>query len=573
MSNLQQQTTLNRNPLTWVRDFWMLAKPYWSSEEKLKASLLLTLCIIFNLLAIAGTVMINKWYNVFYDAIQNYDKVAFYHSIIKFCVIAFIYIACMIAAFYCQKVLEIKWRRWLTRHYLEQWFSHKAYYKTKFLSTISDNPDQRISVDISSYISVSFGLILGLLTSMVTLVSFSVILWSLSGILSFAIAGYKITIYGYMLWSAILYAVVGTYIMFKIGRPLIRLDYFQQAYEADFRYNLVRVREYSENIAFYDGEAPEKANLMRRFTHVVNNFIAIIFRQIKLTIFGSGYGQLAIIFPMVVAAPRYFAKLIKLGTVMQILNAFGKVQDSLSYFINVYTTLSSWRATMDRLIGFQTAIREASLLKTLAIQKHGTHTLKLEHVGLNLPDGETLAKNISFCLNSGDRLLVKGRSGCGKTTLLRTIAGLWSFADGDISQAPNLTSLFISQKPYLPIDHLKNAICYPKIKDLPDNNETIKIMQDCQIGHLVNKLHTVMDWNNTLSLGEQQRVAFCRILINQPDIVYLDEATSALDEENEALLYNLIIEHLPNTTIISVAHRSSVAKWHTQELNFNQLPA
>lgn len=567
------QTTLNRNPLTWVRDFWMLAKPYWNSEEKLKAGLLLTLCIIFNLLAIAGTVMINKLYNVLYDAVQNYNKVAFYQAVIKFCVIAFIYIACMITAFYCQKILEIKWRRWLTKYYLEQWFNHKAYYKTKFLNTISDNPDQRISIDISSYISVSFSLILGLINSIVTLISFSVILWSLSGILSFGIAGHKITIYGYMLWAAILYAVVGTYIMFKLGRPLIRLDYFQQVYEADFRYNLVRVREYSENIAFYNGEDPEKANLMRRFTHVVNNFMAIIFRQIKITIFGSGYSQLAIIFPMLVTAPRYFAKLIKLGDVIQISNAFGKVQDSLSYFVNAYTTLSDWRATMDRLIGFQTAIREASELRTLAIQKHGTYALKLEHVSLSLPDGERLAQNISFCLNSGDRLLVKGRSGCGKTTLLRTIAGLWSFADGSISQTPNLTSLFISQKPYLPIDHLKNAICYPKIKDLPDNSAIIKIMQYCQIDNLVNKLHTVMDWNNTLSLGEQQRIAFCRILINKPDIVYLDEATSALDEENEALLYDLIIKYLPNTTIVSVAHRSSVAKWHTQELNFNQLPA
>ena len=568
----QLQTTLNRNPLIWVRDFWRLAKPYWNSEEKFKASLLLALCIIFNLLAIAGTVMINKWYNVFYDAIQNYNKVAFYHAIIKFCIIAFVYIACMISAFYCQKVLEIKWRRWLTKYYLEQWFSYKAYYKTKFLSAISDNPDQRISIDISSYISVSVTLILGLLISLVTLVSFSIMLWDLSGTISFAIAGHKITIYGYMLWAAVIYAIAGTYVMFKIGRPLIRLDYLKQVYEADFRYGLVRVREYSENIAFYNGEAPEKANLMRRFTHVVNNFMAIIFRQIKISIFGSGYAQLAIIFPIVVAAPRYFAKLIKLGAVMQILNAFGKVQDSLSYFINAYTTLSDWRATMDRLLGFQTAIKEASELKILAIQKHGMHTLKLKHVKLNLPDGEPLAQNISFCLESGDRLLVRGRSGCGKTTLLRTIAGLWSFAEGDISQAPNLNSLFISQKPYLPIDQLRNAICYPKIKDLPDNSTLVKIMQDCQIGHLMTKLNKVMDWNNTLSLGEQQRVAFCRILINKPDIVYLDEATSALDEENEAILYNLIIKHLPNTTIVSVAHRSSVSRWHTQELDFNQLP-
>src|SRR6185437_7217643 len=491
------------------------------------------------------------------------NKIKFYQQIIKFGYIVVFFITCAVLAYYFRKILEIRWRRWLTSYYLDKWFTSKAYYKTKFLSEVSDNPDQRISEDINSFIVLFMDVSIGLINSVVTLCSFSVILWTLSGPLKFMLGSHHIVIPGYMLWVAILYAIVGTYITFKIGRPLIKLQYQQQAYEADFRFGLMRVREYSENIAFYNGEPQEKGELTKRFTNVVNNFVSIIYRQLKIDIFSIGYDRVANIFPILVAAPRYFAKTIKIGDLMQIAGAFGHVQGALSYFIDAYTSLSGWRAVMDRLYGFQMAIENAEKLDGLSMKANNSY-LTLNQVDINQPNGNSLAKNINFNLESGDSLLIKGRSGIGKTTLLRTIAGLWHFAKGNIYQKPDLRSIFIAQKPYLPIGTLKNAICYPQTEDLPDNTALSKLLAKCSLANLSAHLDDFADWGNTLSVGEQQRIAFCRILINKPDIIYLDEATSALDEETEELMYGLIKAELPKSVIVSVGHRSTVAKWHNQ---------
>lgn len=568
------QTTLNTKPLIWIKDCITLAKPFWVSEEKYKAISLLALVIILNLAHVWITVVLNKWYNTFYDAIQSYNKTAFITLLIRFCYIAFFAIFFGVLSSLALKFLEIRWRKWLTNYYITSWLSHKAFYKTKFLSQVSDNPDQRISEDINSFIVLTLSLSLGLLNSIVTLFSFVVILWDLSGNFSFTLGTHHFTIYGYLVWAALLYAIFGTYFMFKIGKPLIKLDYQQQAYEAGFRYSLVRVREYSEGIAFSDGEAKEQNNLMQQFKLVVNNFVGIIYREMKISIFGVGYAQIAIIFPFIVVAPKYFAKLIKLGDVMQITNAFGRVQDSLSYFVTSYASLSGWRATMDRLLGFQKSINDTRNLDGLEINA-GQTILELNNVNLNLPNGNSLgtalAKNISFNLNSGDRLLIQGKSGHGKTTLLRSIARLWHYTDGVIYQKPGVKSLFLSQKPYLPIDSLASTMAYPKLQDLPNEEELKNILIKCHLPHLVESISIVNDWGNMLSIGEQQRVIFGRILINKPDIVYLDESTSALDEETEGALYNLLITELPHTVIVSVSHRSNVIKWHNQILDFNVL--
>ncbi|MCC2625035.1 MAG: transporter ATP-binding protein [Burkholderiales bacterium] len=572
MNHKHQQSTFNRNPIIWAKDAWFLAKPYWKSPDRPKAMGLLSIVITLNLLMVAMSVAINKWYSKFYDALQNLDKQAFYKLLLIFCILAFTNILISVLAYYFRKILEIRWRRWLTAYYLDKWFNSKAYYKTRFLSVISDNPDQRISDDINSFIVLVLTLTLGLMNSVVTLGSFVVILWTIVGPLKFTLWGHHIVIHGYIVWATLLYAIAGTYITFKIGKPLIKLDYQQQKYEADFRFGLVRVREHSENIAFYNGEPQEKAELSSRFTNVVNNFVSIIYRQLKIDIFGVGYAQIAILVPFLVAAPRYFAKIIKLGDVMQISNAFGHVQGALSYFIEAYSSLSGWRAVMDRLYGFLMSIEDADKLDGLQIKTDNNY-LHLNQVAINLPNGNCLAKNIGFKLNSGDSILIKGKSGSGKTTLLRTIAGLWNFAQGDIYQKDNLSSIFITQKPYLPISTLRSAICYPLIDNLPDDAKIKEILAKCSLSNLDSWLDNSADWGNILSIGEQQRVAFCRILINKPDIIYLDEATSALDEETEELMYNLIKSELPNSVIVSVGHRSTIAKWHTQVLNFNELAA
>ena len=567
---LKRQSTFNRNPVIWAKDAWFLARPYWTSDQKYKSLGLIILVIIFNMLTVYMSVLFNKWNNVFYDAIQNYDKKVFIAAIYKFGILAFFYILFQVMSYYFRKFLEIGWRRWLTKYYLDTWFSKKSFYKTRFLSSLSDNPDQRISEDINSFISLSLDLTLGLLNSVVTLVSFIVILWNISGSLKFAVGSHHFSIDGYMVYAAFIYAVAGTYLTFKIGKPLIKLNFQQQAYEADFRYGLMRVREYSENIAFYNGEKQEKLGLVNRFTNVVDNFVSIIYRQMKIDILGVGYAQLAVIFPIVVAAPRYFAKLIKLGDLMQILSAFGRVQSSMSYFIDAYGSLSGWRAVMDRLYGFQTTVAEAGNLQGVTIQP-GKSYLELINLNVSLPDKQPLLKDININLQSGDRLLVRGRSGSGKTTFLRSIAGLWPFTSGEIKQIPELTSLFIAQRPYLPYGSLRNAICYPKTNELPESKIIIDLLKQFSMPALTDQLDEIADWGNKLSLGEQQRVAFCRILINKPDIIYLDEATSALDEETEEQMYRTLTEALPKSAIISVAHRSTIKQWHNKHLNFNIL--
>ena len=565
-----QTSTFSNSPTAGIKDAWNIAKPYWISKEKYKSLILIISVIILNLLTIYMTVKINKWYNVFYSDIQRYDKIAFFKAINQFCIIVICAISFQLLAFYLRKILEARWRRWLTKYYLNNWLYQQSYYNARFLQQVSDNPDQRISEDINSFIVISLDLTLGLLNSIVTLASFVVILWNISGPLQFTLYNHQISITGYMVYVAVLYAIIGTYITFKIGKPLIKLNFKQQSYEANFRYGLMRIREYSEDIAFYKGETQEKSGLIKHYTNLVNNFFAIIYRQLKINVFNIGYSQLAVIFPFVVSAPRYFAKTIQLGDLMQISSAFGKVQDSLSYFIEAYSSIAGWRAVVYRLHGFEDMVTNTSKLDKIKITS-SDYYLKLENFTLNLPNGQNLAKNIQISLKSGDRLLIIGRSGVGKTTLLRAIAQLWPFTHGAISQKPNLSSLFVAQKPYMPLGSLKDTICYPQINNLLSDRELINLLEQFNLNHLTEQLNIVANWSNELSIGEQQRIAFCRILVNQPDIVYLDESTSALDEESEELMYKTLIEKLPNSAIISIGHRSTIKKWHNQELNFNTL--
>lgn len=559
-----------RKPIQWLKDSWHLARPYWTSEEKWRAIALVSIVIVFNLLTVYMSVLFNKWNNSMYDSLQSFEAHKFYQLMIKFGFLAFFYILFQIVSYYFRKVLEIRWRRWMTNSYLSNWLSHKAYYKTRFIADYVDNPDQRISEDINSFIGTSLGLTLGFISNIVSLFSFVFILWGLSGALSFTVFAHKISIPGYMVWVALLYAIVGTYITFKIGKPLIKLNFRQETLEANFRFGLMRVREYGENIAFYQGEKEEKQSLTTKFSDLVSNFFSIVYRQMKIDIFNIGYSQIANIFPILVAAPRYFAKAIKLGDLMQISGAFGQVQGALSYFIDAYGSLASWRAIMDRLHGFESAISHASSLPVLARDDKPTSYLSVNNLNLNLPNQESLLKNINFELNAGDRLLIKGASGSGKTTLLRALAGLWPFASGDISQNQAKTEMFIAQRPYMPQVSLRQAICYPLTTNLPDDADLLVIMRECGLAYLQSRLDEEVDWGKVLSLGEQQRVAFARVLVNHPDIIYLDEASSALDEAMEAHLYHVLSERLPQSAIISVGHRSTLDVWHNQQITINR---
>jgi putative ATP-binding cassette transporter len=548
-----------------LKSVWVLTRPYWKSEERWMARLLLTVIIGLNLGEVYISVLINKWNNDFYNALQAVDKEAFVAALIRFSYLAGIFIIIAVYKTYLNQMLRIKWRRWLTGHYLSDWLGKRNYYRMQLFGGKADNPDQRISEDIEQFIQLTLGLSLGLLSSVVTLFSFLNILWGLSGALEFDVYGRHISIEGYMVWVALVYAAIGTWITMKIGRPLILLNFNQQRFEADFRFSLVRFRENSESIAFYKGEARETENFMQRFSSVVDNFWQIMLRQKIINWFISGYGQIAIIFPFIVAAPRFFAGKIQLGGLMQTASAFGQVQGALSYIIEAYTSIATWKAVIERLNGFNNSIKHAedSVAPAALVQNHADF-IKAENLTVFLPDGSKLLENINLDIKPGNSLLITGASGAGKSTLLRVLAGLWPFVEGGLALPQSEKMLFLPQKPYLPLGTLREVLCYPLAADINDE-ELQEALSLCRLGHLSGKLSELDQWSHILSLGEQQRIAFARILITKPEFIFMDEATSALDETSEADLYSMLKDKLPGAAIISVGHRSTLRKWHEFE--------
>lgn len=545
-----------------LRSVWRLALPYFRSEDKTMGRILLAAIIVLNLADVFMSVQFNEWNNNFYNSLQDMNRQAFFESIVKFSWLAAIAIAISVYKLYLNQMLQIRWRRWMTGRYLDNWLGRQTYYRMQITGLQTDNPDQRIADDIGQFISLTLDLTLGFMSSVVTLFSFLFILWTLSGPLSFALAGHAITIPGYMVWAAVLYAIAGTWITVKLGRPLIPLNYNQQRYEANFRYSLVRLRENAESIAFYRGEAQEKTAFLDRFGDIFVNWWAIMRRRKLLNWFGSGYGQIAIIFPFLVVAPRYFAKQIKLGQVMQTASAFGQVQSALSYIVDAYSSIAVWRAVSDRLSGFADNM-------TAARDKRPVETAPAGEIAFTgrvaLPDGATLLDHVSLNVQASRSLLIKGPSGSGKTTLLRVLAGLWPYADGDLRTPPRERMLFLPQRTYLPLGTLRAALLYPGDEDA--GVDLAALLGDCQLGHLAGRLDEHAAWAQILSLGEQQRIAFARALVSKPDALLLDEATSALDEQAEAYFYRLVKDRLPQAILVSVGHRGTLDAWHDDTLD------
>jgi vitamin B12/bleomycin/antimicrobial peptide transport system ATP-binding/permease protein len=548
-----------------LRQAWDLAWPYWKSDERWSAIGLLVSVIALNLFAVWLNVRLNTWNNNFYNALQQYNWSEFWRQFGIFGIIAFALIVDAVYSLYLRQILHIRWRRWLTEHFLHRWLDDQQYYRMQLDQSVTDNPDQRISDDLDSFATMSLGLSLGLLSSFVTLVSFLSILWVLSGALSVPLGGgARISIPGYMVFAALIYAVAGTFLTRWIGYPLVRLGFNQQRFEADFRFSLVRLRENAENVAFYGGEARELDTFHTRFGRIIENWWGIIRRRKKLTWLTTGYGQLAIVFPFIVAAPRYFSKVIQLGGLMQIASAFGQVQDSLSFIISSYTEIAQYQAVVQRLSGFGgrmdeiTAQRQA--VQPIAIERGGVG-VEVEALDLNLPDGSPLRHDLALAAGPGNALLITGPSGAGKSTLLRALAGLWPFGRGRVRVADG-DALFLPQRPYLPLGTLADALAYPRAAAGLARENLVDALRAVGLPQLAERLDEEGNWAQRLSIGEQQRLAFARVLLARPEIVFLDEATSALDEAAEMSLYRLLRDASWQPTIVSVGHHRTLRRFH-----------
>jgi putative ATP-binding cassette transporter len=546
---------------------WRLARPYWFSEERWRARLLLLAIVALALGNVYVLVLLNEWNRLFYNALEQKNFADFQTLLVRFSMLATVFIIAAIYQLYLRQMLEMRWRVWLTRRYVDTWMRRQVYYRLELEHHGTDNPDQRIAEDLRAVTSNTLSLSLGLLSSGVTLVSFIGILWSISGPLAFTVGGRDITIPGYMVWAALVYAMVGSVLTHRIGRPLIGLNFQEERLEADFRYSLVRLRENAEGVALYRGEDSEQIGLLARFERIRANWWDIMRYTKRLTGFTVGYGQLAVIFPIVVAAPRFFAGAITLGSLFQISSAFGQVQNALSWFVDSYGQLATWKASIDRLLTFSEALEGAegaSAARGVTVVREDVKVLRAEDLNLVLPNGRTVLTDASFCIEPGDRVLITGPSGSGKSTLFRALAGIWPFGTGRVRVPEHAHVLFLPQKPYLPLGTLREVVTYPSEAGAFSDDMVAEALELCELAPLTARLDARENWALQLSLGEQQRLAIARALLQRPDWLFLDEGTASLEEAIEARLYRLLQERLPEATIVSIAHRPGVAAYHTK---------
>ena len=539
-------------------DFRALVAPYWASEEKWVARLLLLAIVALTLGMVYMNVQINGWQKLFFNALEDKNRAELYRQILRFVMLAGIWVAMAVYSQYLTQKLQIHWRRWLTGKYLDEWLAGRAYYRMQLTDAKTDNPDQRIAEDLRLFVEQTVSLFLGLLNASVTLISFVGILWELSGTLTVPLkAGAQLMVPGYIVWVAILYALIGNGITHMIGKPLIGLNFSRERVEADFRYGLVRFREHMDGVALYQSEADEVVGFRARFADIFANWVAIMRRQKQLAWFTSSYGQVGVIVPFVVAAPRFFSGAIALGGLMQTAGAFGYVRDSLSWFVNSYVILASWRATMDRLTTFHNAIviahEQSESGSGIEIVEAKGDSLELENVELSRPSGAPLLSRTSLSITPGERVLIHGPSGSGKSTLLRAIAGLWPFGHGVIRKPREFDALFLPQRPYFPLGGLRRAICYStRGGDFTDQQIKI-VLERVGLGSLSSRLDESGNWSVQLSDAEQQQVAVARALLLCPAWLFLDEAMSNVEQSTQAQLYETLTRCLPNSAIVSVA--------------------
>ncbi|HMM90269.1 ABC transporter ATP-binding protein/permease [Bradyrhizobium sp.] len=549
---------------------WRIAMPYFRSEDKWAGRILLAAVIAIELAIVGINVLITLWNARFYNALQDRNWDNFVYEIIYFSVLAAIFIVLAVYQLYLNQWLQIRWRQWMTSQYLGDWLHQANHYRMQLQGDAADNPDQRMTDDVKLFVDRTLNIGLGLLNSVVTLASYIVMLWGLSNDAPLHLFGQEYAIPGYLVWIALIYSVLGTVLTHLIGWPLVGIDYRQQQYEADFRFNLVRVRENSEQIALLHGEQAERERLLVRFGRVVENWLAIMSRTKKITAFTASYNQASVVFPYVLVAPAYFAQKIQLGGMMQTASAFSNVQGALSFFISIYRQLAEWQAVVNRLDGFENGIAGARELagrsERIHVVKAGDGAIDLKELSLRLPNGTPLVNAERFSFRKGERTLMTGPSGSGKSTLFRAIAGIWPFGAGSIGVPAGATLMMLPQRPYFPVGSLQGAIEYPSSEGAFTAQQIADTLRAVGLPKLATDVGEHGHWNRTLSLGEQQRLGIARALLHVPQYLFLDEATASLDEPSEKALYRLLTEKLPDTTIISIGHRSTLDAFHQRNV-------
>jgi putative ATP-binding cassette transporter len=553
---------------------WQLIRAYWQSEQRVFAYSFFIFAIVMTVAIVLMDVVFNYWMNYFYDALQDYDERGALDLLVMFTFIAAVYIVLAVYRYYLQQYLALRWRRWLTNQFLTRWLEKKGYYYLENFDEKTDNPDQRIQEDIGSLVTSSLDLSIGFISSVTTFVAFIYILWTLSGHFSFHIGKLTVIVPGYLVWVSIIYSIIGTVLAFKIGYPLVGLNFEQQRREANFRFAAIDLRSHAEHVALYRGEAHQKSILSHLFDRVLTNWYAIILRQKLLLWFTASYNQISVLLPLVVVVPNYFGKVFKLGGLIQALRAFSQIQDALSFFINAYSQIAVWRAVVQRLLTFLNHIHDvedyAAKQNKFVYKTQAANAITARNVNIYMPHGERLLENISEEFLYGRNYLIKGTSGVGKSTFVRAIAGIWPYGSGVITLPENKNIMYLPQRSYMPIGTLREALLFPDrvLKDV-SNEDLIRILHECDLPELTGRLHDVSMWSEQLSPGELQRIAFARLLIHKPDWAFLDESTSALDLPHEEHLYKLVKRLLPNCSLVSIGHQPSVEVFHDHQVDLS----
>ena len=546
---------------------WQLIKGAWNSEEKWRIRGMFLLLMVLNVASVYLSLSFNEWDGAMTDMVASSDAGAYGDLAQAFLILSVFMILVSAYEPYIQKLLQIKWRIWMTNGYLERWLKKQSYYRMKVMGSDTDNPDQRISEDISLFAELGLTLFLNFVQQGMTVIVFSILLWNLSPLLLVPLGEFSFELPGYMFWSVLIFSIGGTFLGHLIGRRLIPIDFDQQRYEADFRFSMMRARENSESIAFYGGEQPEGVGFKLRFANVIKNYWELMKRTKLMNFYNYSFIQVGFVFPILMLIPGYFSGALTMGMLMQAIGAFGSETVALAYFVNVYTTIAEFLAVTRRLSGFTEHIDEVTALEPDVAHKISADpVLALDGLQVQLPNGRTLLQDCSVSLQQGSYTLITGSSGCGKSTLLRTIAGLWPFGHGTLELPEQSKVLFLPQRPYLPLGTLRRAICYPG-EELADDAQLSRLLQAVGMERLAKKLDQAEDWSRILSLGEQQRIAFARVLLAKPQWAFLDESTSALDESWERKMYGLLKQELPETGVVSVGHRSSLFVQHDKELH------